>query len=63
MEELRKMLRELADDTIQMTEDTFDMCPDITLSECFPFTAYRTVNIAGYNYKIKYRIDLKPVED
>lgn len=63
MEELRKMLCELADDTIQMTEDTFDMCPDTVLSECFPFIAYRTVNIDGYDYKIKYRIDLKPVVD
>ena len=63
MEELRKTLCELADATIQMTEDTFDVCPDVTLSECFPFTAYRTIIIGGYVYKIKYRVDLKPVVD
>ena len=63
MEELRKLLCELADDTIEMTEDTLDMCPDTVLSECFPFVACRTVNIDGYNYKIKYHVDLKPITD
>ena len=62
MEELKNILCELADDAVNMVDIAFDMFPDTTLSECFPLSAYRIVNIDGYNYAIRYQVELKPIE-
>lgn len=61
MEELRTLLYSIADDAIEMTQTTFNFIPDTVLSECFPYNAYRTVNIDGFDYSVSCEIKLKPI--
>ena len=61
MEELKNLFHEAADEAISMSQYTLDNCPDIkTIDECFPYTAYRTINIAGKDYRVV--IDIKMTE-
>jgi hypothetical protein len=63
MEELKNTLHALADDAVNMVDVTFDMFPDVTsLSECFPYSACRTITIDGHDYTIRYKVELKPIE-
>lgn len=61
MEELRKLLHETADDAIELTQYTLNELPDTCLSECFPYTAYRTIEIDGFPYQVSYEVKLRPI--
>ena len=61
MEDLRKVLYTAADDAIEMTQDTLNLCPDTCLSECFPYMSCKIVTIDGFDYQVWYSIKLKPI--
>ena len=58
MEELKKVMDTLADDVVEMSNDTLKMIPGATLLDCFPYTAYRNVTINGIDYRMKVEIEL-----
>ena len=62
MEELKKLFSEVGEDAIEMTEYTMKMCPTITLEECFPYSAYRTVCINEKDYRVKVEIQLSEMK-
>ena len=59
MEELKKVIVTLADDVVEMSNDTLTMVPDATILDCFPYTAYRHVTIDGIDYRMKVEIELR----
>lgn len=61
MEELKVVLHNIADDAVSLTQETLDLYPDSTLSECFPYQACRIVSIDGFTYQVRYKVELHPV--
>ena len=63
MEELKKLFYEVADDAISMSQYTMDNCPSVKrIDGCFPYTAYRTINIAGKDYRVAINIQMTEVK-
>lgn len=63
MEELKNLFHEVVDDAISMSQYTMDNCPNVKrIDECFPFTAYRTINIAGKDYRVAIDIKMTKVK-
>ena len=62
MEELKNLFHEVANDAISMSQYTMDNCPNVKrIDECFPYTAYRTINISGKDYRVAVDIQMTEV--
>lgn len=63
MEELKNLFHEVVDGAISMSQYTMDNFPNVKrIDECFPYTAYRTINIAGKDYCVTVDIQMTKVK-